>query len=338
MACRGLISGGSVVTDIVKMVDRYPPQDEVCVVRSVKRAGGGPALNILINLRLLGAEYPLAVIGTMGDDDHEDFIRTLFRDNAIDDSCLLTIPGMPSAQVDVMTVEATGRRTFFYLPGAADLTTPDLFDFTDARYDVFHVGAPGLLVGMDRCDKNGDNGLVVALRKAKQAGMFTNMELATIEPDHLCDATLPCLGYLDSIIINEHEAGMLAGIDPRPNGRIDWDNVEDAARRLRELGVTTLIGIHFPEGGIAMDKEGRFFRQPSVAVPQADIVSAVGAGDAFASGLMFGFLEGWETADSMKLAVANAAVSLLGDTTTGTIKAWNKALEFSEFHGFKDLY
>ncbi|MBT3359042.1 MAG: carbohydrate kinase family protein [Rhodospirillales bacterium] len=335
MPCRGLISGGSVVTDIIKMIARSPPQDETSVVRSIKRWGGGPALNILLNLRNLGAEYPLATIGTTGDDDHGDFLRSLLNNHDVNTDRLITIPGQPSAQVDVMTVEATGRRTFFYLPGAADMTTADLFDFTDTPFDVFHTGAPGLMAGLDRRDANGDNGFVNTLRKAKQAGLFTNMELATIEPDHLCEVTLPCLALLDSIIINEHEAGMLAGIDPRPNGKVDWDRVEDAARRLRDLGVSTLIGIHFPEGGIAMDKEGCFFRQSSVAMPENEIISAVGAGDAFASGLMFGFLDGWETARSMRLAVANAAVSLLSDTTTGSIKPWRDALDFADARGFR---
>lgn len=325
------------MTDINKMIDRYPPQDEVSFVRSIKRAGGGPALNILLNLRLLGADYPLSTIATVGDDDHADFIRALLRDHNVDDSRLATLPGMPSPQVDVMTVETTGRRTFFYLPGAGDLLTADFFDFTDAPYDVFHIGAPGLLNGMDQTDDNGDNGFVLALRKAKQAGLFTNMELATIEPERLRASTLPCLPLLDSIVINEQEAGMLAHVEPRPNGRIDWDRVEDSARHLRERGASTLIGIHFPEGGVAMDKQGRLYRQPSVAMPEEEIVSAVGAGDAFASGLMYGFLEGWEIAESLRLAVANAAISLLGDTTTGSIKPWREALEFAEKRGFRGI-
>ena len=337
MACRGLISGGSVITDIIKIIDRYPPQDEVCFIRTVKRAGGGPALNILLNLRLMGAEYPLATISTMGDDEHGEFIRSLLRNHRIDDSRLITRAGTPSAQVDVMTAEDTGRRTFFYLPGAADLLTSDLFDFTDAPYDVFHIGAPGLLATMDQRDENGDSGFVTALRKAKQAGMFTNMELATIEPERLAKSTLPCLPLLDSIIINEQEAGILAGLDPRPNGYIDWNRVEDSARRLRELGATTLIGIHFPEGGVVMNKEGQMYRQPSVDMPDDAIVSAVGAGDAFASGLLFGFIEGWEITGALKLAVANAAVSLLSDTTTGSIRPWKESLDFAESRGFRSV-
>ena len=102
-----------------------------------------------------------------------------------------------------------------------------------------------------------------------------------------------------------------------------------------QRGFPQLIGIHFPEGGIAMDKEGCFFRQSSVAMPENEIISAVGAGDAFASGLMFGFLDGWETARSMRLAVANAAVSLLSDTTTGSIKPWRDALDFADARGFR---
>jgi len=335
VTCRGLISGGSIVVDLVKMIDRYPPQDEVAFVSSVIRGGGGPALNLPINLRLLGADYPMAVVGTVGDDDHGVFLRDLFEGFRVDHSRLKTCPDTPSAQTEVMTVIETGRRTFFYLPGAADLTTADLFDLTDAPYEIFHIGAPGLLATMDQCDANGDNGFVRALREAKRVGMFTNMELATIRPERLRPAAMPCLPLLDSLIVNEQEAGMLAEVDPRPGGKLDWGHVEESARRLRRMGAPALIGIHFPEGGVALDKDGRLYRQPSVAMPEAEIVSAVGAGDAFASGLMYGFLEGWAMEKSMRLAVANAAVSLLSDTTTGAIRPWRETLDFAEKRGFR---
>ena len=65
------------------------------------------------------------------------------------------------------------------------------------------------------------------------------------------------------------------------SGAIIWENVKAAAQELLSNGVGSLCVIHFPEGGVAVSKDGFSAERKSDTVPVQDIVSSVGAGDAF---------------------------------------------------------
>lgn len=58
-------------------------------------------------------------------------------------------PGITTALTLVMTAKPTGRRTFFYYPGAHALQTPDDFNFEGTRKRILHLGLPGLHAKVD---------------------------------------------------------------------------------------------------------------------------------------------------------------------------------------------
>ena len=77
------------------------------------------------------------------------------------------------------------------------------------------------------------------------------MELISLEPGRQAEVALPCLPYLDSIVINELEAGALTGIDkpaPTADEPVDWPALEAMALGLIERGVSSLAVVHFPAG------------------------------------------------------------------------------------------
>ena len=160
------------------------------------------------------------------------------------------------------------------------------------------------------------------LARAREIGFRTNLEMASFDPDFIRAIVRPCLPHLDSIIINDHEGEAVSEVEIRPGGTLDWDAAGRACRRLRELGVHEAAAIHFPEGAVAVDAEGRLHVQPSVRWPESRTVSAVGAGDAFAAGLVYGLHEGWPVARGLELAVSVAAVCLESLDTNGTIGTW----------------
>ena len=105
---------------------------------------------------------------------------------------------------------------------------------------------------------------------------------------------------------------------------LDWEAAGRACRRLIELGVRQVAAIHFPEGAVAADADGVIHAQPAVRWPESRIVSAVGAGDAFAAGLVYGLHEGWPVARGLELAVSVAAVCLESMDTNATIGTWQE--------------
>lgn len=332
---RGVLCGGSYIADILKNIDRYPPQDEVALIASETPACGGPGFNMAADLRLLGAEFPIAAVGLIGSDANGALISGALDALSIDQTQLRRTDAAPTAYVDVMTVTETGRRTFFYREGAAALLSPAEFDFAGRRERIFHCGAPGLHARMDQIDVAGETGFATILRRARAAGMFTNMELVSLPAARLAELVAPCLPHLNSLIINDHEAGAVAGLDLRAGGRLDWAAAEAACRRIAEKGPFELVGVHFPEGGVALGADGAVHRQGSVQLPDEEIVSAVGAGDAFAAGLLYAVHEGWGAPRGLEIAVASAAQSLRGETTTSAMKPWPDCIARAQAAGFR---
>jgi len=80
------------------------------------------------------------------------------------------------------------------------------------------------------------------------------MEMVSLAPDRTARVARPCLPYLDSIVINELEAGALAGIEapiPTADGPVDWPALEAMALSLVEQRVSVLAVVHFPVGCVA---------------------------------------------------------------------------------------
>src|SRR6185437_14250441 len=107
-------------------------------------------------------------------------------------------------------------------------------------------------------------------------------------PDRMAEVVLPCLPHLDSIVINELEAGALTGVQVAVDGvddPVDWPVLEATVARLIDLGVSTLAVVHFPAGCVAGAPSGRIWRQGSVRLRREQVCNTVGAGDAFAAGV-----------------------------------------------------
>lgn len=51
----GVVCAGSVVVDVSKVIEAYPPLDHITTIEAVSQCTGGPGLNMAIDLRKLGA-------------------------------------------------------------------------------------------------------------------------------------------------------------------------------------------------------------------------------------------------------------------------------------------
>ena len=157
-----------------------------------------------------------------------------------------------------------------------------------------------------------------SLRVFQKMGYETSVDVVSEEGDRYRKVVLPCLKYTDYLIINEVEAENSLGIKLRQSdGSILFSDVEAAARKLLELGVRKLVVIHFPEGGVAAAKDGRCCSAPSFSPDKSEIVSTVGAGDAFCAGALYAIHEGYSLEDLLDFASASARFNLFSTTSTG---------------------
>ena len=333
---QGIIAGGNWIVDHVKVIDRWPEQDTLVSILRESSSGGGSPYNVLVDLVRLGAGFPLAGIGVVGDDEDGRSILQDCADHGIDSAGLSTTSVAATSYTDVMTVENTGRRTFFHQRGANAHLDVEHFDFQAARAKIFHLG---YLLLLDRLDElvDGRPRACAVLQRAKAAGLTTSLDCVSEESGRFQAIVAPTLPWVDLLFANDYEAERLTGIPLREDGRIVAGSVALAARNLLERGVRSWVIVHFPEAVCACSAEGQEIWQASLRVPPADIAGSAGAGDALAAGVLFGVHQDWPMADSLRLGVAAAATCLYHPSCSGGVRPVTECLDLAKRLGFHPL-
>jgi sugar/nucleoside kinase (ribokinase family) len=338
MSRGGVLCAGTILVDVAKVIDAYPALDHLATIEQVSLSTGGPGLNMAVDLRMLGAAFPVGVLGAVGDDEHGAFILAECLRLGIDTAGVRTLDGAVTSFTDGMIERDGGRRTFFHHSGANALFDASTADLGRAR--ILHAGAPGIHPVMDRPGDGGGNGWSALLQRAQAAGLHTNLEMVSLAPDRTAEVARPCLPGLDSIVINELEAGALTGIEaaaPTADEPADWPALEAMAFGLVEQGVSMLAVVHFPAGCVAAAPGGRTWRQGSVRLPREQVRSTTGAGDAFAAGVVLGLHEGWPVERCLRLAVASAAACVRSPNTSDGIKPADQCLADADLAGYRPV-
>ncbi len=316
----GIICGGSFCVDHNKQIDHWPDQETVALICQEHASGGGSCHNLGVDLKKLGAPFPVEIVALVGDDADGVFLRRIVVDHGIDDRQIHTIDGVQTSYTDALMPADSGRRTHFYHQGTNGYISPAHFDFEKTNARILHLGLPGLHETMDQPWEDDASGWITVLRKARVAGLKTNLELVSVDEQTIHRMGRPCLAELDYLIINDTEIGGLAGIPTVTDGAANIAACEQAIELVMGLGPMEFVIVHFPTGAIGCTRDGQKIKLPSVAVPQKEIAGTNGAGDAFAAGVLFAVHEGWPLSEAMRLGHASSASSLRHMTTVGSVE------------------
>lgn len=334
-ARRGLVAGGNWVIDRVKTIDVFPQHEKLANILGQSSGLGGGPHNVLVTLAKSGAAFPLFAAGLVGEDDGGALILETCKKHRIDTKYLRSTSEAATSFTDVMTERANGRRTFFHYRGANALWRGDNVDFAKTKAKLFHLAYLLLLDALDEPDAKFGTKAGRVLAAAQEAGLKTSVDVVSEDSDRYKQVVTPTLKYADYLIINELEAGKITGFKTRgADGKLDTVALRHAAGALLQLGVRELVIIHFPEGGFARTRKGEDHWQSSVKLPAKQIVSTVGAGDAFAAGVLMGLHEDWDLPRCLQTGMCLAAACLTDPTTTGGIKPLSAALALGKKYGY----
>ena len=312
---KGIAVAGTVIVDRINEISAYPKSGELTQILNIQKAIGGCVPNVALDLKKINPDLPVRVFGRVGNDEDGAYMRKTLSDAGLDTTGLLTDENAPTSFTEVMSVTG-GQRTFFTYSGASAEFGTDDVDFGEDLPEILHLGYFLLLQKVD----DGD-GLEI-LKAAKAKGVRTSIDLVSENSDRYA-LVKPCLPYTDYLIINEMEAGMLAGIVPIN------ENLKAIAEKLMALGVRQKVIIHKPDCAVCLSNTG-FTVMPSYALPAGYIKGTTGAGDAFCAGALYGIYGGWSDTQILEFASATAVMALGSkDATSGLVE--EKAIkEFCE--------
>lgn len=331
----GILAGGNWIIDNVKIIDVYPKEDKLANILKESNSNGGAPYSVLKAISKMGFQFPLTGIGAIGDDEKGDYILNECQKLNIESSQIIKVQNSNTSYTDVMTVLGTGRRTFFHSRGANAHLDESYFSFSGHKSKIFHLGYLLLLDRLDAIGSDGLTGAAKVLKEARKCGMVTSADLVSEQSERFKTIIPLALQYVDILFVNEFEAGMLSGIEIcDEEGECSIVNAYQAADAILNAGVQRWVIIHFPKGVIALNKSGQKLFQPSVKMPAEKIKGSVGAGDAFAAGVLAGFHEEWTMAKCLLLGVNVAAASLMDASSSESIVPWQECLKLGEDFGY----
>lgn len=331
---KGICVAGNLIVDITYPIERWPRQSELTTITDgITRSVGGAVCNVITDLAKLDETLPLSALGVIGDDAEGEFIlEQLGRHENIDLS-LLGRKGTTSFTA-VMSDNRTKARTFFQYRGANALFDESFIDWDRIDAEILHVGYILLLDALDQADGEYGTKMARLLAEAQSRGIRTSIDVVTESGDRFRTLVPPALRYTDYCVINELEAQQITGVLLRDEEeKLYPEHMEEALRKMKELGVSTWAVIHCPEGGYGLDEKNHFLTVRSLKLPEGYIKGTVGAGDAFCAGVLYGAEKGWGLAESVRLGTCAAAASLSEAGATEGMRPAAEVLKLAELYG-----
>jgi len=263
-------------------------------------ASGGSAANTIHGIARLGMES--AFVGTTGQDEYGDIFKQDLIKSHITPKLFESKSETGRA---VAMVSPDSERTFAtYLGAAVDLSarhiTPELFK----GYDMLHI--EGYLVFNEDL-------IETAVKTAKEAGLEVSLDLASF---NVVEAKLEFLQriskeYVDIIFANEEEAKSFTG-------------EEDPEKALKVIGNYAKVSIvKIGKQGSMILKDGKITR---VGIIEATALDTTGAGDLYAAGFLFAYLNnhGLEKAGKIGALLAGKVIEEMGAQIKDSV--WNDIL------------
>jgi len=277
-----VVLGGAAV-DWVAQVNELPRQDSVVHAHSYDRFAGGSAANVAVGLARLGCRT--GFVGKLGDDEQGQWLLQAFVDDGVDTAALRVERGRRTSSCFI-AVDARGERIIVGIPGASLLE--DLAELDVAylqRTQTLYVGAAYPDIAATAMDTLHHQGGTVFYAPG---GAWGPAGLAGIRP---------LVQQADVFVISRTEAEALLGAHPPAQ----------AVQTLHQAGAPVVIETLGREGAVVLTMAG-LAQVP--AFPVSDVRDTTGAGDAFAAGLIAGYLAGLDWVAAARMGCATAALKI----------------------------
>ncbi len=275
--------------DLTLRVPHLPAAGETILGSAFSIGPGGKGANVAVGAARLGAQ--VEIIARLGDDDFGRRAQPFWQAEGIGTAHTQVATGEPNAVAQIL-VSDSGENSIAVFPGAG-------FALSAAQVRAARPAfAQAAIVAMPL--EVQDEAIEAALKLAKPCGARTVLNPAPAR-------ALPpeWLALVDVLTPNALEARQLCGLP-----KDDAIDIPALSQRLLALGVGSVVMTDGARGAWVFERGC-----PALHVPpfKVQVVSSVGAGDAFNAGLCVALAEGQSLADAASFASAAAALACTRD-------------------------
>jgi 5-dehydro-2-deoxygluconokinase len=311
--------------DVVTMgrscIDLYAHQIGVPLteVKSFDAYVGGCPTNISVGTRRLGLRS--ALLTAVGEDEVADFVLAFLRREGVETRFIPRKAGRRTSAV-IMSIQPPDTFPLtFYRDNCADRAL-DLDDVRAAPVDRTRVV---LVTGTGLGYEPSRSATIFATERARASGARVVVDI-DYRPGEWASAAHFGV-HIRALLRSAHLA---VGTDEELRAATgDTDSVT-SAQQLLCLGLEALILKRGGEGAVIFRRE-----HDPVAVPafRIDVLNVLGAGDAFASGLLYGWLQGWTLERAVRMGCATGAIVVTRHGCANFMPTLPEVEEFVASHG-----
>lgn len=276
-------------------IDLYAHQIGVPIteVTSFDAYVGGCPTNISVGTRRLGLRS--ALLTAVGDDQVADFVLAFLNREGVDTRFIPRKPGTRTSAV-IMAIQPPDKFPLtFYRDGCADreLTTDDV-----ARAPVTE-SAIVLVTGTGLSHEPARTATFYAAERAAAAG-----SQVFVDVDYRPDQWSSRSAFAASMQQLVRQASLVVGTEEEVAAAADTDDVESAIATLLKATSAPLV-LKRGARGATLFRNGSRTDVPAFRI---DVLNVLGAGDAFASGLITGIRRGWPLERAIRMGNATGAI------------------------------
>jgi len=276
---------------------------------SVTFAMGGCGTNAAVTFANQGLE--VAYLGLIGKDCAGDMIKKELTKNKVSTDLIMESTKDQTAFSVILSVPDVGRSILKKLGACHNMTDQD-FDYDKIKTDWIYAGS----LSGEAYKSLGALFEYAVKNKIKIAASPVGQS----QLDKGLEETLGLMDKINILIVNQEEAARLT--------KTDYENEDEIINKLKELAPEIKVMTKGPRGVRVIDKEYIY----SAGIPESGLVDRTGAGDAFSSAFLSGWIEKGDIVHAIQLATANSTAVL---QKMGAINGLLKKGEWGEWEKVK---
>ncbi|MFO7169952.1 MAG: 5-dehydro-2-deoxygluconokinase [Chloroflexota bacterium] len=277
-------------------IDLYAHEIGVAMpdVKSFDAYVGGCPTNVSVGTRRLGLRS--ALLTAVGEDQVGDFVLAFLEREGVETRYCVRKPGRRTSAV-ILTIQPPDRFPLtFYRDNCADieLSIDDVLAAPVTSSRVVFLSGTGVSREPSR------SATFLAAERARAAGATVIVDI-----DHRADQWHDPRAFGPTLRGLLRLATLAVGTEEEVRAAADTDDAEEGAARLLETGIQALVLKRGARGSTVLRPGAK---PVDVAPFPIEVLNVLGAGDAFASGLIYGILQGWELERAARMGNATGAI------------------------------
>jgi 5-dehydro-2-deoxygluconokinase len=280
---------------------------------------GGCPTNIAVGVRRLGLRS--ALLTAVGDDQVGDFILHFLESEQVDVSATPRKPGHRTSAVILTIRPPDSFPLTFYRDNCADreLTVADVDRSPIANASLLVVTGTGLSHDPSR------SATLHAATVARASGTKVLVDI-----DYRPDQWASRAGFAEQIQHLLRRADLAVGTEEELAAATGLDDADAAAAELLAAGLNALVLKRGARGSRVYEAGGS---RSDVAPFSITVLNVLGAGDAFASGLIYGILQRWPLTKAARAGNATGAIVVTRHGCANFMPTWAEVEAFIATQG-----